>query len=232
MTRTIADRAQIQGKEIRTSTGIEIRSSDASGFTFDGIASMVDTPYSVNDWYGEYTETITRGAFNRTLKSNADVRLLINHDGIPLARSSSGTLKLTANPHLRAIAELDPVAPRVQDITSAMNRGDINQMSIAFRVNKNDQEWNADYTERTIHHVALSDVSLVTYPASPTTSAQLRSMDEILNDLTGVELSEDEIRRAIAHFNGLLPTDEFSERDRQDRDRLARIVANRPAFVF
>jgi HK97 family phage prohead protease len=123
------------------------------------------------------------------------VRLLINHEGTPLARTKSGTLKLSAAPDLRAVAELDPANPKVQEIRSAMSRGDLDQMSIGFRVHK--QDWNNDYTERTIREVELFDVSVVTYPASPTTTASLRSYDALMRTIKDIDMTPEETRRAI-----------------------------------
>lgn len=186
-----------QTRELRafTSTELNFRDTAGGGFTFDGIASVTNTPYQVRDQWGDYAETIAPGAFTKTLKEKADVRLLINHEGTPLARTKSGTLKLTAAPHLRAVAELDPANPKVQEIRSAMSRGDLDQMSIGFRVHK--QEWNSDYTERNIREVELFDVSVVTYPASPTTTASLRSFDQFMRSIKDVEMTKDEMRRAI-----------------------------------
>lgn len=186
-----------QTRELRsfTSTSLEFRDTASGGFTFDGIASVTNTPYAVRDQWGDYNETIAPGAFTKTLKEKADVRLLINHEGTPLARTKSGTLKLSASPDLRAVAELDPANPKVQEIRSAMSRGDLDQMSIGFRVHR--QEWNGDYTERTIREVELFDVSVVTYPASPTTTASLRSFDQFMRSIKDVEMTEDEMRRAI-----------------------------------
>lgn len=183
---------------------VELRDEGDGSFTFDGIASVVDTPYSVRDAFGEFEETIVKGAFNKTLKEKADVRLLVNHDGIPLARTKSKTLTLTASPDLRAVAPLDASSPLVQTVRSAMDRGDMDQMSIGFRVTR--QEWNGDYTVRKIREAELFDVSLVTFPASPTTSASLRSLDETIRAFTADDdLDPDEIRRAIAHLETLLP---------------------------
>jgi HK97 family phage prohead protease len=72
---------------------------------------------------------------------------------------------------------LDLRNPKVQEVQSTMDRRDVDAMSYAFRVTR--QEWNADYTHRIIREYALdvagSDVSIVTYPANPATVAQLRS---------------------------------------------------------
>jgi HK97 family phage prohead protease len=166
-----------QTRELRafTSADLTFRDAKGGGFTFDGIASVTNTAYQVRDQWGDYAETIATGAFSKTLKEKADVRLLINHEGTPLARTKSGTLKLSAAPDLRAVAELDPANPKVQEIRSAMSRGDLDQMSFAFKVLRD--SWDAGYDNRTISEVKLFDVSLVTYPANPATVVKLRSDD-------------------------------------------------------
>ena len=196
---TLAERAARTERETRSFTATDMVMRDMNdGFTFEGIASVVNTGYHVRDQWGDYTETILPGAFNRTLKQKADVRLLVNHSGVPLARSKSGTLKLSADPNLRATATLDPSNPTVQEIRSAMNRGDLDQMSIGFRVR--DEEWSSDYSQRSIKEIELFDVSVVTYPASPTTSAQLRSFDAFMSDITDIDMTKDQMRRAVRHL--------------------------------
>lgn len=163
--------------ELRT-RGVELRAADSGdGYTLTGYASVFETPYPVTDSLGEYTETIRSGAFTKALQERDDVRLLLNHDGVPLARTKSGTLTLTQDEiGLRCEAALDSASPLVASIKSAMDRGDMDQMSFAFQAVR--QEWNADYTSRTITEAKLFDVSVVTYPASPTTSAHLRSASD------------------------------------------------------
>jgi HK97 family phage prohead protease len=203
--RDIADRASLT-REVRDYAvdDVEIRSAEDGGLTFEGTASVVDAPYTVRDVFGEFQETIMPGAFNRTIKQKSDVRLLVNHEGVPLARTKSNTLTLAADPHLRAIApSLDPKNPDVQRIQSAMGRGDMDQMSVGMRVR--DQDWSGDHSERTIREIELFDVSIVTYPASPTTSALLRSVDDLLVELADVDLDEAELRRAIAALEARLP---------------------------
>lgn len=198
----VAERAETQARETRAfSDKIEMRAEEDGSLTFDGIASTVDQPYKVRDMFGEFDETMVKGSFNKTLKEQDDVRLLVNHLGVPMARTKSNTLELSAAPHLRAVAPLDAANPTVQEVRSAMDRGDIDQMSIGFRVTR--QEWNEDYTERWIREVQLLDVSIVTYPANPNTSASLRSLDELVRSLTA-DVDPDEVRRAITHLESLL----------------------------
>lgn len=201
--RDITDRASLDRETRMTVSELEVRAAGDGTVTFEGTASVVDTPYMVRDAFGEFSETIVKGAFNKTLKEKADVRLLVNHTGVPLARTKSKTLRLSAAPDLGATATLDPTNPDVQRIQSAMSRGDLDQMSIGMRVHR--QEWNEDYTERFIREAELFDVSIVTFPASPTTSAKLRSLDEFMASLTDTDMDPDEIRRAIHHLTSLLP---------------------------
>lgn len=152
-----------------------------TGYHLSGFASVTEAPYQMSDWLGPYTEVVRSGAFTKTLAEKADVRLLVNHDGIPLARTKSGTLTLTEvmpgggveTSGLWCEADLDPASPLVAQVRSAMDRGDLDEMSFAFRVTR--QQWSPDYEQRDILEVELFDVSVVTYPANPATSANLRS---------------------------------------------------------
>lgn len=162
--------------EARTAK-IELRRTESGDPILDGYATVYDYAYDVAGGapYG-WTETIVGGACTKSLRERDDVRLLLNHDGIPVARTKSGTLTLeTDDIGLRCDTPtgLDMRSPLVQSIASAMERGDLDEMSFAFQVMR--QEWNDDYTERRILEVKLFDVSVVTYPANPATVAQLRN---------------------------------------------------------
>lgn len=217
--RDVSERAT-QTQEVRAFVAdVEFRDTEDGNVTFEGVASSVDKPYAVRDQFGEYQETIVRGAFTKTLKEKDDVRLLKNHDrNYVFARTKSGTLSLAAAPDLRATAELDPANPNVQVLRSEMGRGDVDEMSIGFRAVR--QEWNDDYTERTIREAQLFDVSVVTAGmAVGLTSAALRSLDESIRSLTETEeWDEPTLRRAIAHLETLLPeqVEETEERDQFD----------------
>lgn len=152
---------------------------DATGpLTLKGYASVFETPYEM---YGGppwgWVEEVDAGAFDKTLREKPDVQLLINHTGLPLARTKSGTLRLNADKvGLDSEAGLEPRSATVQELALAMDRGDIDEMSFAFRVVR--QEWNEDYTERRLLEVSIhrGDVSVVNYGANPATSATLRAL--------------------------------------------------------
>ena len=145
-------------------------------FKLRGYATVYDVPYPIagGPEAGGWMETVARGATAKSIKDGADVRLLYDHGGIALARTASGTMRLVSDDMgMMVDADLDPESPYAQSVRSAVLRGDCDQMSFAFRVTR--QEWNDDYTERRITEVALYDASLVTYPASEATVAQMNA---------------------------------------------------------
>lgn len=128
---------------------------------------------------GGFREQIIPGAFAESLTS--DVRLLVNHGGLPLARTASGTLKLAEDERgLIVEARLDPNDPDIAKLVPKIKRGDVTQMSFGFSVKPGGQNWarNDDgVTVRTLKAVRLFDVSVVTFPAYPNTEVALRSLD-------------------------------------------------------
>jgi HK97 family phage prohead protease len=121
-----------------------------------------------------FIERIAPGAFRKTLAETPDVRLLINHEGLPLARTKNGTLRLKEDEAgLYMDADL-PDTQAARDLYTLVERGDVDQMSFAFRVIR--QKWNDMRTERTLTELSLADgdVSVVTYPAYPTTTVEAR----------------------------------------------------------
>jgi HK97 family phage prohead protease len=121
-----------------------------------------------------FIERIAPGAFRKTLTETPDVRLLINHEGLPLARTKNGTLRLKEDETgLYMDADL-PDTQAARDLYTLVERGDVDQMSFAFRVIR--QKWNEGRTERTLTELSLADgdVSVVTYPAYPTTTVEAR----------------------------------------------------------
>jgi HK97 family phage prohead protease len=111
------------------------------------------------------------------------VVFLINHDGLPLARTRSGTLELKEDETgLWMGADLDPEDPDVRSIVPKMKRGDLDKMSFAFRVKKEEWDETVDPPRRTIRAVDLVDVAIVTTPAYDGTSIALRSLDDARKD--------------------------------------------------
>jgi uncharacterized protein len=160
--------------------GLEIREAGKTNkIVIDGDpivyrdAAGQPTEYSVTDCFGSFGETMAPGVATDVLARGADVRFLLNHDGLPLARSTAGTLTLTDTPDsLKFTATLDARQQLANDLAVAIERGDISQMSCGFIVARD--EWDEDMEHRTILSFAdLLDISAVAYAASPTTSVQV-----------------------------------------------------------
>ena len=166
-------------RRLVTSGGLELRSTP-DGVTVEGHASTFNQPYSM----GWFTEEVAPGAFTKTLSENPDVRFLINHEGLPLARTgAAGTLELSQDDSgLYVRATLDPTDPDVQRIVPKMARGDLSQMSFAFGAVKD--TWDDAYSHRTLNELSLAggDVSVVTYPANPNATISLRMRELTATD--------------------------------------------------
>jgi hypothetical protein len=146
----------------------------ASGptFRFEGYAATIETPFQMWDaWGDEYFETVGAGAFTRTLANACDTQFLVGHDesGLPMARTRSGTMTLSADSTglLTVAPALDGRNPQVQQLASAMERGDVDEMSIGFIATA--QAWSPDWMERRITEINLNrgDVSVVCWAANP-----------------------------------------------------------------
>lgn len=152
---------------------VELRAaSDGDGLSFRGLAALYDSPTDI----GPFREQVASGAFDKTLNDGADVRFLVNHEGVPLARTKSGTLQLSSVKRgLQVdIPHLDPLNPRAAELISAMKRKDLDQMSFAFMAMHEDPPTDENDNLRTLQEVRLFDVSAVTYPAYEDTTAELR----------------------------------------------------------
>jgi HK97 family phage prohead protease len=171
-----ADGVTVPDREVRQISRLELRTDDATGLpVLEGYATVYDYAYDIGGGpeSGGFTEVIARGATAKSAQE-ADVRLLANHEGLPLARSRSGSMQLESDDiGLRVRATLDPANPAAAEVISGMKRGDIDQMSFAFKVVRD--AWSADYSERIISEVKLFDVSVVTYPANAATVVKLRA---------------------------------------------------------
>lgn len=160
-------RSRLEGAEIRAEDG-EIRVS--------GYAAVFGEETNIG---GMFTEQIDRGAFTSALERQDDVVFLINHDGLPLARTRSGTLTLTEDERgLFMEATLDGEDPDVRSIVPKMKRGDLDKMSFAFIPERQEWDDSGDIPKRSIKDLRLYDVSIVTTPAYEGTDIGLRSLEQ------------------------------------------------------
>lgn len=158
--------------EIRGGIPAEIRQDD-EGLKVEGYAAVFN---EIADIGGMFREQISPGAFKDAIGRD-DVVFLINHEGLPLARTRSGTLTLKEDDHgLKMSTMLDPEDPDVKSISGKMKRGDLDKMSFAFFPEVQEWDESEEIPLRTIVKASLADVSIVTTPAYEGTEIALRSL--------------------------------------------------------
>jgi HK97 family phage prohead protease len=183
--------------------GVEMRDQPDPGdgtVGFRAYASVAEQPYDMWDMFGPYTEEIASTAFDVTLAADPDVAFLLNHGGMTLARTTSGTLTLGTDDHgLFYEPRLDPQNSVVRDVMSGVRRGDLNESSFAFRIMRG--TWSPDYTAYRIEQVDLDrgDVSVVNYGANPATGdlgINLGTIEDV--DALDVDALDDQQALALA----------------------------------
>ena len=166
---------KITNKEVRTFnvSDIEVRNDDGKNVVV-GYGAVFNS--ESND-LGGFVEYIAPGAFDGRLED--DVRFLINHDGLPLARTTNNTLRLSVDERgLKYEADM-PDTTLANDLMTLLRNGTISQSSFAFTVEEDSWENVDGRNIRTINKVSrLYDVSSVTYPAyNEAGSFALRSLE-------------------------------------------------------
>lgn len=159
--------------EIRAGNPAEVK-HDGESIKVSGYAAVFNQETDIG---GHFRERIAKGAFRDAIGRD-DVVFVINHEGLPLARTRSGTLTLREDDHgLFIESELDSSDPDVQKIIPKMKRGDLDKMSFAFLPSKQEWDESGDIPLRTITEAQLFDVSIVTTPAYEGTDIGLRSLE-------------------------------------------------------
>ena len=182
---------------------IETRSDDGEKPVIEGYAAVYNVE---SDNLGGFVEIIEPGFFSKVLSD--DVRSLWNHnDDLVLGRTKSGTLTIEdTNTGLHTVT-LPPDNTWGRDALVSMQRGDVDQMSFAFAVREGGDRWErrADgIMVRTLlpgGAAGLYDISPVTYPAYPQTSAAVRSKIQQLSEAGQVDNKPDEAQKPQARMN-------------------------------
>lgn len=190
-------------------TSFEVREAADGTIGFRGYAAVFNQV--------AYGEVIRPGAFTKTLAGNPDVRMLVNHAGVPIARTKSGTLRLTEDDRglLAEVDALDPENPTVAEVMSAMRRGDLDQMSFAF--------WPViesrnDDGIRELLEVGIDDgdVSVVTVPWYDETTAELNSLDQAFAELRAGRVLTPDLRAAVLQRVDRRDVPEFLQLEERD----------------
>ena len=170
--------------EVRT---IEVRAEGADDeMRIQGYAAVFNQETDL----GYFREMIKPGAFDEVMED--DVRLLLNHEGAPMARTTNGSLQLAVDDEGLMYEAVLNDTQHSRDVYKMIKRGDITQSSFAFTIAE--QSWNEDKTVRSIQKVGrLLDVAPVTYPAYPQASVTARSEFMVADEPAPAEQPEQKV---------------------------------------
>lgn len=171
-------------KEVRTFhlENLNIEKREAGSPKIIGYAAVFGVETDIS---GLFAERIAKGAFRRAIREKQDVRALFNHDSdYVLGRSKAGTLTMSEDDRGLKV-EIDPPDTQLaRDTLVLIERGDLDGMSFAFTVKKQEVlNREGALPLRTILDVDLYDVSVVTFPAYKQTDVNVRSAEEILAEI-------------------------------------------------
>jgi HK97 family phage prohead protease len=178
-----------RARRVPTATELRAQKEQApSGklmFHTTGYFTRYGRGYEMWDDYGKYVEMTMRGSGAATLAAAPDVCFLVNHLGVAMARTKTGTLKLseddTGGWHE---AWLNPDRPDVVTLAEAIKDGDVDEMSFAFMIPEGQGIWSDDFTTFQIRQwdIERGDVSAVNHGANPYTDVAGQAA-EVLREL-------------------------------------------------
>lgn len=149
---------------------VEVR---AQGRRLEGYAATFGAEAQI----GRTVETIAKGAFSNSLEARDDILALVDHDpSRVLARTRSGSLRLSEDSHGLAF-DLDlPNTQAGRDVLELAERGDLGGMSFGFTATNED----VDGDRRELRAVQLFEISVVSaWPAYHGTIINARSTSRL-----------------------------------------------------
>lgn len=169
---------------------------DGEKRTIQGIAIVYEEMSEVlYDWWEgrSFREVIHTGAVTEELLQSSDVLALYEHDRSKLlARSTNGQGSLTLTITQQGLSyRFD--APSTQlgnDTLELLRRGDLRSSSFLFGVKKGDSRWEELSDGTWIRHIDrlsyIGDVSVVSTPAYPATTASAERSKRALDEERGM----------------------------------------------
>ena len=145
--------------------------------------------------YGALSEDL--GGFRERFAPGAvqlddDLLALFDHQtSMVLGRTSAGTLEADDGPDGVDMVAYPPDTTWARDLRISMERGDIKHMSFRFIPIEDDWEVIGDVVVRTVTKAEILELSVVSLPAYPQTSAQARSRADALRESAST-IAEDE----------------------------------------
>ncbi|MDN5928711.1 MAG: HK97 family phage prohead protease [Hyphomicrobiales bacterium] len=156
-------------KTERRALAIEIRTN---GRKLEGYAATFNNPADIG---GRFVETIAPGAFAASLRDKRDILALVDHDpGRVLARTRSGSLRLSEDAKGLAFALDVPDTSHGRDVLALAERGDLGGMSFGFTA----FDEHRDGDRRELRGIELHEISVVlAWPAYDGTVIHARALE-------------------------------------------------------
>lgn len=158
------------------------------GLTLEGYAAVFNSPTLINDWDGEYEETIAPGAFKRTINARTPV-LQFDHGQHPVL----GSIPIGSIESLAEDTRGLLVRARLFDnwmtepVRQAIEAKAIDGMSFRFQVvqdTRTEPKNAGELRQRLIKEVRLFELGPVVFPAYSDTTVSLRSLASAVPGLT------------------------------------------------
>ena len=145
-------------------------------YKVEGYASTFDTYLLFSSDGVDYYERIEPTAFENADLS--DVVFRVDHEGSVYARTSAGTVDLWVDEHgLGNRTDLSRTA-KSRELFSEIKAGNYPQMSFAFSVDDDGDDYDKETHTRIIHRIKkVFDVSAVSFPANPYTELSVATRD-------------------------------------------------------
>lgn len=165
--------------EVRTIPAAELRAAERDGRpSVEGRAIVYD---ALSEDLGGFREKFAPGS----VELDDDLLALFDHQtSMVLGRTSAGTLEATDGPDGVDMVAYPPDTQWARDMRVSMERGDVRHMSFRFVPIEDDWEVVGDSVVRTVTKAEVLELSVVSMPAYPQTSAQARSRAAELRDAT------------------------------------------------
>ncbi|MBN1604615.1 MAG: HK97 family phage prohead protease [Chitinispirillaceae bacterium] len=166
-------------------TDIDIENRDDSQRYVNGIGIVYDK--EVELWPG-YREKIRKGAFDEDLKNTKEIKSFYNHNPSMVLSTTRSTPALQLIDTEKDLRYKSPIPPTSygNDLAVNLERKNVRGSSFSFSVAKDGDILTRD--EKGVYHreivkANLYEIGPVTNPAYGSTTAQLRSVEELCGDL-------------------------------------------------
>lgn len=181
---------------------VELRAAPDKPTQIVGYAAVFN---QLSEDLGYFREKIAPGAFAGSIASEDVFALWQHQSDKPLARKANRTLGLSEDTIGLAAEITPPNTSWGKDALAAVESGLVSHFSFGFRTIRDEWDYtNRDMPIRTLLEVQLFEVSPVTFPAYPQTSAEARAKVADIQKRSGDGMDADSRAKADAQVRASL----------------------------